>query len=212
MPHLNTISRRPAAALLTLLAAGALASVGLAACGSSSSTTGSTTANAAVAGGAATGTTAPGARGSHFAAMRACLQKQGITLPPRRPGAGGFFGGGQGGPRLPSGVTRAQYEAALKKCGGGSFRGGFRGGGFRSNPRFRQAYAKFAACMHQNGIDLPAPNTSGTGPIFDTKGIDTTSPQFTAAIKQCRGDLFAAPQGGGAAGGGGPAGGGSSGQ
>ncbi len=221
MPHLKTMNRRPAAALLTLLAAGAVGSVGLAACGSSSSSTTTTTAaNAAASGAAGTttpgaagtttpgaagtptpgapGTTSPGARGARFSAMRECLQKDGITLPQRRPGTGGFLAGSQGGPQLPAGVTRTQFEEALKKCGGGAFRAG----GFRNSTRFRQAYAQFAACMRQNGVDLPTPNTSGKGPIFDTKGIDTTSAQFKAAETKCRSDLFAGtPRGGGAAGG-----------
>jgi hypothetical protein len=206
MPHLKTMRRRPAATLLTLLAAGALGG-GLAACGSSSSgNTTTTTANAAATGAAGTATTGasgtattgasgttttPGARGSRFAAMRECLQKDGITLPPRRPGtgAGGFFGGGEGGPQLPAGVTRTQFREALKKCDGGAFRGGHF---FRDNARSRQVFAKFAACMRQNGVALPPPNTSGNGPIFDTKGIDTTSPQFKAAETKCRSDLYAA--------------------
>jgi hypothetical protein len=206
MPHLNTMSRRPAAALLTLLAAGAVGSVGLAACGSSSTTTTTTAANAAAPGAVGTttpgtttpgapGTPPPGARGSRFAAMRECLQKDGITLPQRRPGAGGFLGGAQGGPQLPAGVTRTQFEEALRKCGGGAFRGGNHF--FRDSPRFRQAYAQFAACMRQNGVDLPTPNTSGKGPIFDTEGIDTTSAQFKAADAKCRSDLFAAATRGG---------------
>ena len=36
---------------------------------------------------------------------------------------GGFLGGAAGGPQLPKGVTRAQYEAAIKKCGGGGLCG-----------------------------------------------------------------------------------------
>jgi hypothetical protein len=201
MPHLNTMSRRPAAVLLALLAAGAVGSVGLAACGSSSSSTTTTTAANAAATGAA-GTTAPGARGSRFAAMRECMRKNGVTLPQRRPGggAGGFLGGGQGGPQLPSGVTPAQFLEALKKCGG-DFRGGNH---FRRNRPSPQALAQFAACMRQNGIDLPTANTSGKGPIFDTKGIDTTSPQFKAAAAKCRSVLFPGARPGGTAGGAAP--------
>jgi hypothetical protein len=153
--------------------------------------------------------------------MRECLQKNGITLPQRTPGSGGpagggFSGAGGGGPQLPKGVTRAQYEAALKKCGGGNFRGGFGGpnrpGGNRINsPVFRQALVKYAACLRQNGINIPAPNTSGKGPIFSTKGLNSTSPQFRAAATKCRSVLIGAfrrPQGANgapSAGGGSPA-------
>jgi hypothetical protein len=32
---------------------------------------------------------------------------------------------------------------------------------------------------------VPAPNTSGTGPVFNTKGLDTTSATFKAAQSKC---------------------------
>jgi hypothetical protein len=124
-------------------------------------------------------------------ALRECLQKAGITLPKRTPGqhpGGGFLGGAGGASvKLPGGVTRAQYEAAIKKCGG--FAGGGRFGGaggarFKSTA-FKQALAKFATCLRENGVKVPAPNTSGKGPIFDTKGIDTSSAQFRAAETKC---------------------------
>ncbi len=83
------------------------------------------------------------------------------------------------------------------------------GRGFNS-ARAKQALAKFAACMHENGVSLPAPNTSGKGPIFNTKGIDTTSATFKAAEAKCRGDLagafFARPGAGAPAGSPAPAG------
>ena len=126
-----------------------------------------------------------------FAAMRECLQKNGITLPKRTPGQprpggpGGFLGGAAGAPRLPPGVTRSQYEAAVKKCGGAAFAGAR--GRLRS-PAFKQAIAKFATCMRQNGVNVPEPNTSG-GPIFNTAGLNTESAQFKAAEAKCRADL-----------------------
>jgi hypothetical protein len=138
-----------------------------------------------------------GRGGARFAAVRECLQKNGITLPQRTPGSGrsaggpgGFLGGGAGGPQLPKGVTRAQYEAALKKCGGEIRFGG--GGRFAQNPVFKTAIAKYAECLRQNGVNVPAPNTSGKGPVFDTKGINTTSPQFKAATTKCRATLLGA--------------------
>lgn len=191
MPHFHS-NRRPLAASAIVLALAVLACFGLAACGSSS-TNSSTAAHAAATtsttgSGAAKG--AAGANSSRFAALRECLQKNGITLPKptpgqRRPGgAGGLLGGGSGaGPRLPKGVTRAQYEAALKKCGGNALA---RGAGRRFNsPVFKSALAKFAACMREKGVNIPAPNTSGSGPIFNTKGINTASAQFKAAETKC---------------------------
>jgi hypothetical protein len=196
MPHLNSNRRKPAAAAVLVLL---LACIGLAACGSSSkSSSASTNASAATTTGA---TGAKGPNAGRFAAIRECLQKNGITIPQRTPGqrrppggAGGFLGGGggaAGGPSLPKGVTRAQYEAALKKCGGGNFAG--RGGGARfSSPVFKTALAKFATCLRQNGVNVPAPNTSGTGPVFNTKGINTSSAQFRAAERKCQSTLAGA--------------------
>jgi hypothetical protein len=215
---------KPAAGVFVILV---LACLGLTACGGSSgsSTTATAAGSAATSasgtsaqGGSTTGSpsTASPATGSgrqRFSAIRECLQKNGVTLPQRTPGSGSpagarAFPGTGGEPVLPKGMTRSQFEAALKKCGGSNFgaRGGRPGGpGFRrvSSPAFKQALTKYAECLRQNGINLPAPNTSGKGPVFSTKGIDTTSPQFRAATMKCRASLVSAlrrPQGTGEAG------------
>jgi hypothetical protein len=205
MSHLDGKRRKPAAAAVLVLL---LACIGLAACGSSSKSSSASTNASAATTTSATGTRGPGT--GRFAAMRECLQKNGITLPKRTPGqrrpggpggAGGFLGGGAAGagaPALPKGVTRAQYEAAIKKCGGGSFAGG--GARFKS-PAFKAALAKFATCLNQNGVKVPAPNTSGNGPVFDTKGINTSSAQFKTAESKCRSDLVGAFRRGPGAGG-----------
>jgi hypothetical protein len=222
MPHTNTRSRGPAAAALLILL---LACVGLAACGGSSgkSSNSNAAATSTLSGTSSTGASSTSSSGAtpargrgfaRFAAMRECLQKNGITLPKRTPGAGprgaggGFSGGAAGGPQLPKGVTRAQYEAALKKCGGGTRFGG--GGRFTNSPVFKAALAKYATCLRQNGIDVPPPNTSGNGPIFDTKGINTSGSQFKSASTKCRSTLagaFRRPAGAPGAGGPPPAGG-----
>ncbi len=206
MPHTSINRRRPATAVVLLL----LASLVLVACGGSSKST-SSSSNSASASTSTTGETA-GVAGGRFTAVRECLQKNGITLPQRAAGqrrtpgqrrgfgAGGFLSGG-GGPQLPKGVTRAQYEATLKKCGGGGhfLRSG--PAGF-NNPAFKQAFAKYAVCLRQNGVDVPAPNTSGKGPVFNTKGLNTGSSQFKTATAKCRSALvgvFRRPPGGGAA-------------
>jgi hypothetical protein len=186
----------PVAGILAVLA---LATVGLTACGGSSSTTTNAAATGATAtGGSSTGssTSTPGVGrgGARFAAMRECLQKNGVALPPRTPGGGrppgaiGFLGGGA---QLPKGVTHVQFEAALKKCGGG---GHFlRSGTARFNsPVFRQALTKYSECLRQNGVNVPAPNTSGKGPVFNTKGLNVASPQFKAATGKCRSALVGA--------------------
>ncbi len=166
----------------------------LSACGGSSKSSSSATASSASA-------QRGGQFGARDASIRACLQKNGVTLPKRpggqqksgqgAPGEGGtpgsrgpFGAGAAGGLQLPKGVTRAQLEAAFKKCGGG-FR---RGRGFDSTAG-RQRFAKFAECMRKNGVKLPTPNTSGKGPIFNTKGIDTSSAAFKAADAKCMKEL-----------------------
>jgi hypothetical protein len=105
-------------------------------------------------------------------------------------------------------MTSAQYQEVLKKCGGGGFRPGhFHPGaaaaGARrafNSARFRQAITSFAACLRQNGIDIPAPNTSGKGPVFSTKGINTASPKFKQAEVKCRPALLAGLRSGARAG------------
>jgi len=189
MPQITSKRRRSATtAALPLL----LASLALAACGGSSTSSSSSTNASATAATTGASTNAAGPRGGRFKALRECLQKSGITLPQRTPGqrprsgGGGFLGSG-GGPQLPQGVTRTQYEAALKKCG--ATRGFFGAGRPLSSPSFTKALAKFAACMRQSGVNLPEPNTSGNGPVFNTKGLNTASAQFRSAETKCRSNL-----------------------
>jgi hypothetical protein len=177
--------RRVGAGCLILAATSLL----LAGCGGSSSKSTTAAATTATAG-------QPGAR---FAAVRQCLAKSGINLPARparppgapRTGGGGIFGGGGGGaagagPPLPAGVTRAQFQAALAKCGGVGGRGGARPALTPAQRAVQQAaLVKFAACMRQHGVNLPAPNTTGRGPVFNTGKLDTTSRAFTTAETKC---------------------------
>jgi hypothetical protein len=43
--------------------------------------------------------------------------------------------------------------------------------------------------MRENGVNLPTPNTSGNGPVFNTKGINTSSATFKSAQSRCQSDL-----------------------
>jgi hypothetical protein len=170
-----------------------LLSLALASCGGSSNASSSIAAATAPSGGAT------GAGAGRFHAVRECLEKNGVKLPPRTPGqgrppGGGFFLGGGTARRLPPGVSRSQFEAAIKKC-----RGGFRPGARLRSPAYRSALASFAECMRSHGINLPAPNTSGSGPIFNLGSIQTNSAQFKAAQSACRTVLRAALPGAGAA-------------
>jgi hypothetical protein len=197
MPQLTSRRKRNpmAAAVLLLVLAGSL----LAACGGSSNSATTTASTAGTSTSAKTPTT-PGkapAFADRFAALRECLKKEGVTLPTRKPGqhpgTGGFLGGAGAG--LPAGVSKAKFEAALKKCGGNfaGGRGGFAGGTSRfSTPEGKKALAKFAACLRENGVKVGEPNTSGKGPIFNTTGVDTKSAEFAAAESKCRSDLTGA--------------------
>jgi hypothetical protein len=186
----------PATALLVAMLAGAL----LVACGSGSSKSTSSTTSASAS------STAPGGQRGQFAkrtgALRTCLKGYGITLPERKPGRQngqrprGPFGTG-GGFKLPSGLSRAKLQEAFQKCGGNF-------AGRRFGARNSQGLAKFATCMRENGIDLPAPNTSGKGPVFDTSKLDTTSAKFKSADAKCMRDLVPAGGAPGGAPGGGP--------
>ncbi len=172
----------------------------LAACGSSSSSTAtSATSSASASTKTAPGTGGAGGFSGRISAFRTCMSKQGITLPQRKPGqggGGGLLGGGAGTgtgttpqtPQLPAGVSKAQYEAALKKCAALRPKFGPPGAGGANrlkSPLFTAALTKFAACMNTNGIKLPAPNTSGKGPVFNTTGINTASTQFKTAEAKC---------------------------
>lgn len=189
---------RPLLALCVLGASVALAACGSSGGGSSSAGKSSSTSS----------NKAGGPNSSQFTALRSCLQKQGVTLPSPSGGATGQPGGpdagapdaGAGGFQLPKGVTQAQYQAALKKCGAGNLPQG-RAGAFHSASA-RAGLVKYAACLRQNGINVPAPNTTGKGPVFSTKGIDTSSTKFKAAQSKCQSDLKGAFPGG--AGGGTP--------
>ena len=111
---------------------------------------------------------------------------------------------------MPKGVTRAQFQAALKKCGlTRRFGAGGRFGAGRANlntPAFRKTLASFSACMNEHGVKLPAPNTSGKGPVFDTSGINTKNATFEKAEETCRSKvhLFFPGAGGARSGTGGP--------
>ena len=185
----------PIVALCLLGACLALAACGSSGSGSTSASTTSSTSSKA-AGGA-----------SRFASLRSCMKEQGITLPappagttgrPGGPGAGAA-GGGPRGLQPPKGVSQSQFQAALKKCGAGNFGG--RAGGVNSASA-RAALTKYAACLRENGVNVPEPNTSGTGPVFNTKGIDTSSSKFKAAQSKCQSDLKGVFPGGGPGGGG----------
>jgi len=164
----------------------------LAACGSSSPAKDSV---------AATTATAPGAPRFDRTQLAACLERQGVTLPRPADGTPSPLAGG----RRPRGrgfgffrnvppARRAKLQAALRKCGARFGLRRFGQGRFAANdPRYRAALTKFVACVRRHGFNLPAPNTSGTGPVFDPRKVNRDDPKLVAASRACQGLLRPAP-------------------
>lgn len=160
--------------------------------GTSSTGTSSTGTSSTATPGASTAGTPPAGRAARFAAVRTCLSKKGITFP-----QGAAAGSPGSGGHLPKGMSSAQFAEALRSCSP-SFRGSRLGKGGRGahglfdNPRFRAGLQRFAACMRQNGVNVGEPNTSGKGPVFATKGLNTGGAKFKAAAANCRSSLAGA--------------------
>jgi hypothetical protein len=161
-------------------------SLAVAACGSSS--------------GAGTKTSTTASASSSRAKLAACLKQHGVTLPTRRPGAGGgSFGGGAppgasgttGSGAPPTGgfggsgggfLRSSKARTAFKDCGGSS--GRFGSGASGAGRRFSGATLdKFVTCVRKHGYSLPKPNTSGNGAIFP-RSIESNK-KFQAAARSC---------------------------
>lgn len=158
----------------------------------STTTTGTTsTGKSTSATGTGTGTTPSPANAPRITEIRSCLAKKGITIPQSHPLADA---------KLPSGMSRSKFYEELRGCAGGlvgphnpnSFKGAGRKGFHNpfNSPRFHTVLARFAACLRQQGVNVGEPNTSGKGPIFNTKGLNTGSPKFKAATAKCRSTLL----------------------
>jgi hypothetical protein len=163
-----------AAAVLALV----LASLLLAACGSSGKSSSGTTSSSANGGSGATSSTAQSTTATQPERLRACLKKLGIEVPDSVSTISDLLA------HAPKGVSRAQLVSAVQNCGG-------IGPGLATTPprtsaaAYRQAFVNFVSCMRRQGVNLPDPNTSGKGPVIDTKGVDTSSPKYTAAAAKC---------------------------
>ena len=45
------------------------------------------------------------------------------------------------------------------------------------------------SCVRRNGYDLPDPNLSGDGPVFDSGEVDQNDADFQKASQKCQGRL-----------------------
>jgi hypothetical protein len=88
-------------------------------------------------------------------------------------------------------------RAAFQACGA---RFGFGAGGGRFRGQITHtAINNFVKCVKQHGYNMPAPNFSGTGPIFP-RNIETNA-KFQAASRACQSLLIPArPNGSGSGG------------
>jgi|GEM_PF-4062959 len=171
-------------ALAKPLAAGLVAAAALVACAGCGSSQPKVASAPSATVSATTGRSGPFAGPGRFAAVRSCLEREGLRLP--RPPAGGPFGGFRGGGSPPAGLSRSQLEADLRRCGVEPRHRRAGAASFLHNPQVVAALEAFAACMRAHGIDLPKPNTSGSGEIFNAKGLNTASPAFRTAYLACR--------------------------
>jgi hypothetical protein len=170
----------------TAILASVLATIVLTACGSSSSSTTTST------GTTATGTASAGSA-QQRAAIQACLKKAGISIPSRpagststtprtssTPRSGGLFRSGGGAL-----ASNPKVRAALQKCGL-SFGRRRAGSSQVSNPAYQRSVNNYVACVRKNGYNLPTPNFSGNGPVFNASQVNRNDPKFKAVSAKCQ--------------------------
>ena len=178
--------------LLSLLAVALIAVVAVG-CGGSNDSDSSTS---------SASTTTDADRGDQVA-IRDCLEEHGIDVPERPQGGppadgelpegGPPPGAGQGpSPGGFPGADGDEIRQALKDCGIDTPRGGMRPP--QNNAAFRAAIQKYLKCMRSNGAELPDPNLSGNGPVFDDNDVDRQDPAFVKANRACQNHLRPNPQ------------------
>lgn len=111
------------------------------------------------------------------------------------PPAGGLPGGGRAGGGAGGGMSTADREklqAALKTCGVTAPSGGTgqrQGRPDVSSAAYRKSIEAYVACVEKNGFDLPKPDFSGDGPIFDPDEVDQDDATFKKASAACQSTL-----------------------
>lgn len=132
---------------------------------------------------------------------RECLKEQGVELPDPSQAGGPPEGGEppsgeppQGGP--PEGFKGGEeMQKAFEECGIDAPQNPGGGGPPTDSPEFRESVEDYVACVRENGFELPDPNLSGEGPVFDESEVDQNDPEFKAASEDCQ-SLIATPGGG----------------
>jgi hypothetical protein len=119
------------------------------------------------------------------AKLRACLAKYGVPLPK----AGGY-GSGQG---LPTGVTLAQAEAALRTCAGAGAASTVKASplagktlkGLGGGAALASSLERLFACLRQQGVQL----AEAKGSLGGLAKLNLQDPKVKAAIEVCRTQL-----------------------
>lgn len=122
-----------------------------------------------------------------FEHLNACLKAHGINNPEasaRAADAERMIPAllGTGGIPVPSGVTKSQYEATLRRCGVTNIHVGRVA---ITNSLVRRKIVSVRACLANNGFTLPAANFPGPGPVLDTSGVDVGSARWVATAMGC---------------------------
>jgi hypothetical protein len=122
-----------------------------------------------------------------FDHLNTCLKAHGIVNPEASASAVNVtqmipaLVGTEGIP-VPSGITKAQYETALRQCGVANVQVGRTA---ITNSVVRGKILSVRTCLANNGFTLPAANFSGGGSVLDTSGIDTGSARWRATAMGC---------------------------
>ena len=118
-------------------------------------------------------------------AFAQCMRDNGVDVPDPDPAAG-MRGFGQLAEKLSSDdpVVQAAFTACQSKLPNG-------GQPPKLDPAQLEAYRNFAACMRDNGIDLPDPAADGTLQLRGLlqAGVNPEDPTFQAAFTACRDTL-----------------------
>jgi hypothetical protein len=174
---------------MVILAASAVVALTLAACGG-----GSGSSNAS----SGTSTTASDGSGGFQLTdeQRSCIEGKGVTVPQGggQPPAGGQppSGGSPPSGGAPGGQDFQKLQQAMQDCGV-NLPSRPQGGGNFDPSQMGKQISQYVACVRKNGYDLPDPNTSGSGPVFDSSQVNRNDPKFKAASAKCQNLL---PQGG----------------
>jgi hypothetical protein len=63
----------------------------------------------------------------------------------------------------------------------------------QNNPQLQQSIQAFVSCVRKDGYNMPSPNLSGNGPVFDPAKVNRSDPKFVSASQKCQ-SLLTPPQ------------------